>query len=83
MFYCDVKKKKWCTPIILATQEAEIGRITIESQPRQTVHVTPSQPVKAGCGGMCLFPSYAGGINRRIKVQASPGHKLRSYMKST
>jgi hypothetical protein len=27
----------WLTPIILATQEAEIGRITIGSQPRQII----------------------------------------------
>jgi hypothetical protein len=28
---------RWLTPIILATQEAEIRRITVLSQPRQTV----------------------------------------------
>jgi hypothetical protein len=27
----------WLTPIILATQEAEIRRITVQSQPRQIV----------------------------------------------
>jgi hypothetical protein len=40
--YCQKKKKKeyrnvgrcwWLTPIILATQEAQIRRITVESQP--------------------------------------------------
>jgi hypothetical protein len=31
----------WLTPIILATQEAEIRRITVLSQPRQTVLKTP------------------------------------------
>jgi hypothetical protein len=33
----------WFTPVILATQEAEIRRITVLSQPRQTVHETLSQ----------------------------------------
>jgi hypothetical protein len=30
-------------PVIPATQEAEIRRIVVESQPRQTVHETLSQ----------------------------------------
>jgi hypothetical protein len=30
-------------PIILATQEADIRRITVQSQPRQIVHETLSQ----------------------------------------
>jgi hypothetical protein len=33
----------WLTPIILATQEAEIRRIEFQSQPRQIVHETLSQ----------------------------------------
>jgi hypothetical protein len=31
------------TPIILVTQEAEIRRIAVQSQPRQTVHETLSR----------------------------------------
>jgi hypothetical protein len=34
-------RRQWLTPVILATQEAEIRRITVQSQPRQTVHETP------------------------------------------
>jgi hypothetical protein len=30
-------------PVILATQEAEIRRIAVQSQPGQIVHKTPSQ----------------------------------------
>jgi hypothetical protein len=34
--------RHWCLiPIILATWEAEIGRITVQSQPSQTVQETP------------------------------------------
>jgi hypothetical protein len=33
----------WLTPVILATQEAEIRRIEIRSQPGQIVHETLSQ----------------------------------------
>jgi hypothetical protein len=44
------KKKKdmpgqteWLTPEILATWEAEIRRIAVRGQPRQTVHEIPSK----------------------------------------
>jgi hypothetical protein len=32
----------WLTPVILVIQEAEIRRITVQSQPRQIVHKTLS-----------------------------------------
>jgi hypothetical protein len=34
---------QWLTLIILATQKAEIRRITVKSQPRQVVHETLSR----------------------------------------
>jgi hypothetical protein len=34
---------QWLTPVILATQEAEMGRSQVKSQPRQIVHETLSQ----------------------------------------
>jgi hypothetical protein len=33
----------WLTPVIPATQEAEIRRIEVQSQPGQTVHKTLSR----------------------------------------
>jgi hypothetical protein len=33
----DSTRHLWLTPVILATQEAEIRRITVRSQPRQIV----------------------------------------------
>jgi hypothetical protein len=35
-------RRWWLTPAILATQEAEIRRITVRSQPRQIVYKTLS-----------------------------------------
>jgi hypothetical protein len=35
-------RRQWLTPVILSTQEAEIRRITVRSQPRQIVHKTLS-----------------------------------------
>jgi aspartate-semialdehyde dehydrogenase len=44
----------WLTPVILATQEAEIRKIMVRSQPGQIVHETPSQkyPTKNRAGEM-------------------------------
>jgi hypothetical protein len=39
--------------IILATREAEIGKIMVGGQPRQNVCDTPSQTI-AECGSICL-----------------------------
>jgi hypothetical protein len=36
-------RHRWLTLIILPTQEAEIRRIVVQSQPRQIVHETLSQ----------------------------------------
>jgi hypothetical protein len=48
VFYLNLKDSDcarcpWLTPVILATQEAEIRRIMVQSQPRQIVHKTLSQ----------------------------------------
>jgi hypothetical protein len=37
-----VDRSQWLTPVIPATQEAEIRRIAVLNQPRQIVHKTLS-----------------------------------------
>jgi hypothetical protein len=51
---CDIVGHWWLTPVILAIQEAEIRRVTVRSQPRQTVHENLSQgnPSQKRAGGM-------------------------------
>jgi hypothetical protein len=46
----------WLTPGILATQEAEIRRMVVQSQPGQIVHKTLSQKTlhKKRAGGVAL-----------------------------
>jgi hypothetical protein len=39
----EATRHQWLTPVILATQETEIRRIMVRSQPRQIVHETLSQ----------------------------------------
>jgi hypothetical protein len=49
----------WLTPVIPATQEAEIMRIMVQSQPRQIVHATlsPKTLHKNRAGGVALSSS--------------------------
>jgi hypothetical protein len=35
-------RHQWSIPVILATWEAEIGRIRVPGQPKKIVHETPS-----------------------------------------
>jgi hypothetical protein len=45
-------------PIILATQEVEIGRILVQGQPQQNVHETPSQLQLLSVVVHACHPSY-------------------------
>jgi hypothetical protein len=60
-------------PIILATREAEIGRMVVRGQPKQKVHESPSQTI-AGYSDMCppLQATWVVEI-RRIIVPGQPG----------
>jgi hypothetical protein len=65
-----LRKKKflarcwWLTPVILAAQEAEIRRITVQSQPRQIVYKTLSQKT--------LHKNRAGGVTQGECLEFKP-----------
>jgi hypothetical protein len=47
-------RRQWLMPVILATQEADIRRIEVRSQPVEIVHETLSQKT--------LYKNRAGGV---------------------
>jgi hypothetical protein len=67
------------TPVILATQEARIRRITVRSQPRQIAHETLSQKThhKTKTGGV------AQGEGPEFKPQYLPPQKKLNPNKTT
>jgi hypothetical protein len=66
-------------PVILATQEAEIGRIMVQGQPRQKSCETPFP--RLGVVACVCHPSYLESVNGRILIQASLGINSRLYLK--
>jgi hypothetical protein len=63
---------QWLMTVISATQEAEIGRTTVQGQLRQKVCETPISTNKnLGVVTHASHPSQVGSVNRRIMVQAS------------
>jgi hypothetical protein len=62
----------WLTPVILATEEAEIRRIVVQNHPGQIVHKTPSQKYlthKKRAGGVAqgIIPEFKPSYHKKKK----------------
>jgi hypothetical protein len=75
---CSFARRQWLTPVILATQEAEIRRTTVQSQHRQIVCETLPQkhPSQKRAGGV------AQGVGPELKPQYCKKKKKKVFMLS-
>jgi hypothetical protein len=68
----DQARHQWLTRVILATQEAEIRRIEVQSQPRQTDNKTLSQKNhhKKRAGGVAegVGPEFKTPVQKKKKI---------------
>jgi hypothetical protein len=60
---------QWLTSLIPTTQEAEIGRTAVQSQPRQKVSRGPISANKVGVVVHVFNPSDMKGISKWLTVQ--------------
>jgi hypothetical protein len=67
-----LSRGRWLTPVILATQEAEIRRIMAQSHPGQIVHETLSQKT--------LHKNRAGGVAQG-EGPSTAKSKIKWYLK--
>jgi hypothetical protein len=66
-------RSRWLTPVILATQEAEIRRIVIEAKPGKIVHKTVTRKKKIHRKGLVEW----------LKVQALSSNPSTAKKKQT
>jgi hypothetical protein len=62
----NIARSQWLTPVILATQEAEIWRITVGSQPRQ---ISSQDPISKIPDTKRYFCGVAQGVGPEFKPQ--------------
>jgi hypothetical protein len=68
----------WLTAVILATWGWRLGGLQFKASQGKKLMRPPYQSIKAGHDGVCLSP-----LDTWIAFQASPGIKVRPYLKNT
>jgi hypothetical protein len=68
-------ERQWFTPVILATQEAEIRRIMVQSQPGQKVHKTLSWKK------FCTKKKRGGGVVQDVVPEFKPQYHKKEEKK--
>jgi hypothetical protein len=72
----------WLNLEILATWEAEIGRITVQGQLGKKVHMTPYRLIKPGCGDTHLSSQLFGKHKQEDHSPDWPEQKVRPNFKN-
>jgi hypothetical protein len=74
--------QKWCRGngglFLKKCWEVEIGKIVVQSQPRQKVSNTPISTNKPGLVAHVCKPSYMGGVGSSIVIWDSLGKKFKT-----
>jgi hypothetical protein len=73
---------QWLTLVILASQEAEIGRIVVQGQPWQKAHEAPSQLKKAGFVAPACHLSDGEKLKAGVSWPKLAGQKGRPYLQN-
>jgi hypothetical protein len=56
----EMSQEQWLTLVILATEEAEIGKILVQGQPGQNITLNPSQSINQALVAPACHSSHEG-----------------------